>query len=420
MAERDIDDDDAYEWRAWVGSRGRGRPLGRARMRTRARSLGRARTRVRDRRWRPPHCPNPACAWHTASDTTGWRCERRGARRTLRRPSSPNQRFRCHDCGRWFCRSAFTLEYWKKIPQLLARIYDHINNGEGLRQAGRNLKLSCTTIQRAQRILASQALLRALGHERRLQGRVSEPLALDGQRNMVHAVDKMAEINTLYGCESGYAFALDVFPIRQGVGQDPRKLARRASSERVWGRPEPRARVRSTARVLARLAPLLAPGVAHEIRTDLEPDYMGPIRALGQRIRLEHVRVSSHARRDHANPLWMANHKHRMQRHSLGNLKRETIAQSKNMPGLQDRLLVQGLWLNVTKGVSERLAHQRGTTPAMLLGLETRPITGQDLAEERLFPVRCGLPAELLPVYQGRVKGWPREKVRVRIPKYAP
>lgn len=379
----------------------------------------RVRVRERDRRWRPPHCPNPACRWHTATDVTGWRIQRRGHRRNLRNPSSPNQRFVCCTCGRWFCRAAFTVDYWKKVRALLPRVYDALSNGGALRQVGRELDLTGTTILRAQRVLAAQALLRDLLYRRRLRGRLQEPLALDGQRNLVHSVHQMAEINSLYTCESGYTLELDAFGIRQSVGRDPRRLRRRQQSERRWGRPDPKARLKSSHRVLRRLAPLLDPELEHEIRTDEERDYEPPIRELARHRRLRHVRISAKARRDSGNPLWMANHKHRLQRHSLANLRRETIAQSKLLAGLQDRLLVHRVWLNATKGVSERTAAGRGETPAMRLGLTTRPLRGAELFAERLFPRRCGLPAALLPLYEGRVKGWPNEKPARRVPKYA-
>lgn len=370
------------------------------------------------RRWRPPHCPNPECVWHAAADTSGWKFQRRGARSTRRSPGHPNARFRCADCGRWFSRSTFTLDYWKKIPRLAERVYDLLNNAAGLRPAGRVLRLSPTTVQRTQRLLARQSLLHHLEHELRLQGRLREPLALDGNRNLVISVHQMAEINSLYTAESGFTLDLSPFAIRQGVGKSPRKLGRRAASEQKWGLPDPRARETSVRALLERAAGLVPPGVELELRTDEEPDYEPPIRELAARRPVRHVRVSSRFPRDGGSPLWMANHKHRLERHSLANLRRETIAQSKRMWGLQDRLLVHRTWLNVTKGVSERSARKRRETPAMKLGLETRPLAGRDLFRRRRFPGRSGLPADLQLLYEGRVKGWPNEVPGRTVPKY--
>lgn len=103
----------------------------------------------------------------------------------------------------------------------------------------------------------------------------------------------------------------------------------------------------------------------------------------------------------------------------LACLKRETIAQCKTLAGLSDRLLVAQLWLNATKGVSERSAPRSRLTPLMTLGLADRPLTGRDLLAGRLFPRRERLPAEWRAAYEGRVKGRPHERVRPYVHKIA-
>lgn len=372
----------------------------------------------RDRRWRPPHCPHPDCAWHLVTDTSGWKFQRRGQRAIQRDPRHPNTRFLCCDCGRWFSRATFSCDYWQKIAGLSARAYRPINQSQSLRQASHELGVSPTTGQRLQRKLAAQAVLWHQRHEQQLLGRLEEPLDLDGLRQLVQSVHQMAEINTLYTAHSGFCLASSAFAIRQGVGKDPLRLERRELSEARWGKPDPAARIKAVGALLARIEPLMRRGIVLELRTDLEPDYLEPMRALAQRRPVRHVVVSSRARRDENNPLWMANHKHRLQRHAAANLRRETLAQSKRLYGLQDRMELQRLWLNVTKGVSERTATQRRTTPAMKLGLEQRVLTGRDLFRERLFPRRCGLTEDRQKFYLGRVTGWPNEVPPQRIPKF--
>lgn len=376
------------------------------------------RRRTRDRRWRPAFCPNPACSWHHATNPSGWKVQRRGTRALQRTPRHPNTRFHCLECGRWFSRSTFTSDYWQKRRGLAARAYRVINHSHSLRQASHELGVSPTTGQRLQRRMAMQAVLWHLRHEQQLAGQLDEPLGLDGQRNLVQSVHQMAEINTLYTSESGFCLELGAFGVRQGVGQNPQRLSRRAASEARWGLPDPQARSRMVRQLLARIERLMRPGVTLELRTDQEPDYREPIRELAQRRAVRHVTVSSRARRDERNPLWMVNHKHRVQRHCLANLRRETIAQSKRLHGLQDRLVLHRLWQNVTKGISERTATKRRTTPAMRLCLERRVLTGRDLFKERLFPQRCGLPPEWQDLYFGRVTGWPNEAPKTRLPKF--
>ena len=362
------------------------------------------------RRFRPPFCPDPRCPWHTATDLSRWRFQRRGAR-PVRRCARPVQRFRCLTCGTWFCDAAFTTDYWRKIAGLLPRLYPLLADGPALRQSGRMLQLSVTTVRRVERRLAQQALLLHLAQERRLRGRLAEPLVIDGQRSFAGSQWEPAETHGVFTATAGFCLELRAFGLRRSGTMTRRQRARRAARDARLGRPDPRARRRINAAVLWRLAPLFAPAWTIEIRSDEERDYRPGIRALAARRPVRHVTVSSRARRDGRNPLWMANHKHRLQRHCLASHRRETIAAHKTLAGLQDRQLLHRCWLNNTKGVSERTAAGRRTTPAMKLGVTRQPLSGRRLFRRRRFPARERLPAALRVLYEGRLKARPRERV---------
>jgi hypothetical protein len=115
----------------------------------------------------------------------------------------------------------------------------------------------------------------------------------------------------------------------------------------------------------------------------------------------------------------MINHKHKLQRHCLASHRRQTIAAHKTLAGLQDRQLVSRCWLNHTKGVSERTAEGRRTTPAMKLGVAARPRSGRSLFSRRRFPQRDGLPETWRALYEGRVKARPRERVSPTLHRFA-
>jgi len=55
-------------------------------------------------------------------------------------------------------------------------------------------------------------------------------------------------------------------------------------------------------------------------------------------------------------------------------------------------------WRNFVKGVSERKPDR--TTPAMRLGLASRPLKWRDVLARRLFPGRVELPAEWMRIYR--------------------
>jgi hypothetical protein len=370
------------------------------------------------RRFQPPFCPHPDCPWHTATDRTGWRVQRRGAR-PVQRSSRPVQRFRCSTCGHWFCDAAFSTDYWRKIAGLLPRVYPLIADGPALRQAGRMLRLSVTTIRRVERRLAQQALLQHLADERALAGRLTEPLVIDGQRSFTGSRYEPAETYGVFTAEAGFCLELRSFGLRRSGRMSTRQRAIRAERDERLGRPDPRARRRIHAAALKRLAALVPEGHPLELRSDEETDFAPAIRALAATRPVRHVTVSSRARRDSRNPLWMVNHKHKLQRHCLASHRRQTIAAHKTLAGLQDRQLVSRCWLNHTKGVSERTAAGRRTTPAMKLSLSARPRSGRSLFSRRRFPQRDGLPEAWRALYEGRVKARPRERVSPTLHRFA-
>ena len=364
----------------------------------------------------PPFCPHERCRFHDGGGGARWHYERRGYRRVRRSPGRI-RRFRCGSCGRWFSSSTFREDYWSKRPGLSAAIYHLIADGEGLRQAARKLRVSPTTVKRRQRWLARQSLLAHLELMRRLSGRLTEPVVLDGMRTFAGSQHEVAELNTFVTADSGLHLALDAIPLRRSGSMTPAQRRERARRDRRLGRPDPRARVRITLSGLRRLQPLLPPSHTLLLRTDEEPAYGRAVAQARRTMSIRHEMVSSRRRRDASNPLWRVNHLHRFQRHSLANLKRETIAHSKRLAGLLDRALIHRCFANLTKGVSERRAEASRTTPAMRLGLAVRPLRGEELFRWRRFPRRAGLTDELREVYEGRLRARPREVVSSNVPK---
>lgn len=367
--------------------------------------------------FRPPFCPNPACRFHLVA-SSAWRFHARGFR-TVRRPPGLIRRFQCRQCRRWFSSSTFREDYWKKLPGLAAPVYHLIADGQGLRQAARSLGVSPTTVRRRQRWLAGQALLLHLEQERMLDGKLLEPVVLDGLRTFAGSQNEMAELNTLVMTGSGFVLGLDPVPLRRSGRMTSRQRRERTIRDRCLGRPDPRARRRASAVALARAAALLPDGRPLRLRTDEEPDYVRALATLPRALEFEHTRVSSRRRRDSRNPLWRVNHLHRLMRHSLANLKRETIAHSKTLAGLFDRALVHRCWVNNTKGLSERRVEHARTTPAMRLGLYMERRTGESLFASRRFPVRAGLPDNMRAIYKGSIRARPHEVVRPEVFKYA-
>jgi hypothetical protein len=157
--------------------------------------------------------------------------------------------------------------------------------------------------------------------------------------------------------------------------------ARRASLEQQLGKPAPRA-VEDGVREL--LEPVLAPGLM--IRSDNHRAYPRAIAA--HDIPVRHDVTSSKQRRDQHNPLWEINVLDLVIRHSTAAHKRETIAWAKRRQASIEKLTILQVWRNYIKRRREKGSR---VTPAMELGLTSRPWRLGDLFRQRLFFDKTGL-----------------------------
>jgi hypothetical protein len=312
----------------------------------------------------------------------------------------------------------FGPEYWKKAPGLTARVMGPLLNGCGLRQAARILRVSPSTVRRHTRLLAKQCLL--IHHEqlRRLAGRLREAVAHDGLRTFAGSQFEPLDLHTPVAVATGFLLMVNLAGLRRSGTMRPEQRRRRAARDERLGRPDPRGREKRTREILELIQGLSRSGAPVVLRTDEEPDYL---RALRRPIRLhgiELVRVSSRLRRDARNPLWRVNVLHGYMRHASRGLARETIAFAKTAAGLLDRAWIFAVGQNNIKGVSERSAARSRITPAMLLGLASRPRTARALLARRRFPRRVGLPQRQLAAYLGTVQARPRERVKPYIHQF--
>lgn len=99
----------------------------------------------------PLHCPNEDCPAHDpvfVSSCGGRFYNRRG----FYHPKCRNYRiprFKCRFCGRGFSRQTFRYDCYDHKPHLNVRLFELIRQGHGLRQSGRELRLSrrCTQLK---------------------------------------------------------------------------------------------------------------------------------------------------------------------------------------------------------------------------------------------------------------------------------
>ena len=92
---------------------------------------------------------------------------------------------------------------------------------------------------------------------------------------------------------------------------------------------------------------------------------------------------------------------HRLWRHTQAHHRRETIAFGRRSNAVMERAFLFIVWRNFVKRISER--NSDAITPAMRLGLVSRPLQWREVFSRRLFPGQIGLPRGWKKVY---CRGW--------------
>jgi len=340
----------------------------------------------------PPCCPRSDCAYHRPGP--GWRWVRHGS---FTRLASPRRipRFRCVHCRHTFSAQSFRADYWLKRPDVLQATAFRLLACSGYRQIAREARCSPTTVMRQVGRLGRQALLFLEAH--RPRGPLREPLVVDGFESFAHSQYHPLYLNLVVGAESHYIHAFTHTELRRKGRMTAAQRRRRAQLEARFGRPDPRGIEDGTWAAL-RLAAREPQALV--VRSDEHTDYPRALRRLtGYSVR--HERTHSLAARTAGNPLFPVNRADLLLRHNSANHKRETIAFSKRHQGVVDRAAWLVLWQNFTKRFSER---RGGPTPAMALGLASRPIPLLEVLRRRLFPARVPLPDRLRTYHAGRVR----------------
>ena len=378
---------------------------------TRDVSRPRHRTRGDVLRFKPAFCPHPECPEHVRRDghPERYRCQRRGTRRIDRAPGLV-YRFSCNTCGRFYSSSAFFDCYRRRYPRIREAVFRGYCEGQSGRQIARTLGISLKRVQLDLRRMARQLLLFHLCQLTRLMGRLDLAVVFDGLRTFAGSQWEPGDLNTAVA--AGSQFWLDVDYVGRMRGGRMTSRQQRIAQKRMkrLGKPPRGAATKTCLRALERIAKLLSPEAPLKLATDEDKPTLHAVRQLGSRRPVAHTTISSRAWREApGHPLWPVNHEHRLARHALKNHARETIAFSKTAAGVMDRAIMFMAWRNNVKGNSERDPVRSRITPAMMLGLTTRPLLLEEMMHARLFPDRVKLPAELRPHYLGQFRSRPGE-----------
>jgi len=233
---------------------------------------------------------------------------------------------------------------------------------------------------------------------------LEEPVNLDHFETFVFSQEDRLGIATPVGQRTWFSYGLDPAPHRRGGKRSARKRALRSPLP-----PKvPGSVVRSTERVFELLSKLS--GETVEVVSDDLPAYAHAERAGGgsglirRRIYPNPPRGPGSDRavaRERDRQMFAVDLLHKLWRHTQAHHRRETIAFGRRSNAVMERGFLFIVWRNFVKRVSERTGE--AVTPAMQLGLVSRPMEWSRVFSRRLFPGRIRLPRGWMKVYR---RGW--------------
>jgi transposase-like protein len=354
-------------------------------------------------RFRPPHCPWPACPQHRIQ--AGFLYKKFGF---YTRPGDLRrvQRFRCAACRRTFSQQTFALSYYLKRPRLLPLVLAALVAGSAHRQIARSHACAPSTVTRLTARLGRHALLL---HSRTLEHLppIVEPVTTDHFETFAVSQLDALGVATPVGHRSWFVYGLEAAPHRRGGRRTPpqqRRLARRTRPA-----PPPGQLARSFTHMLDLLLQHSPPGARLRILGDGHPVGPAAVRRHPEARRIDFrafpnprrgpkgsPRSPEARRRDAA--MAPVDQLHRLLRHSCAHHRRETIAFARRINAAMERLFVVVVWRNLVKRRRERSAHS--PTPAMKLGLTTERWTWDRVLARRLFPARVAVPSSWRKIYR--------------------
>lgn len=337
--------------------------------------------RRRDR-FRPPHCPWKDCVDHLTRGR--YLAARKGSYRRIRDPHRAIPRFRCPTCGRTFSREAFATSYYLKRPELLLPVANLLVSGCAHRQIARHLGCAASTVTRLSVRLGKHA--RLFQEFLLADVEIHEPVVLDHFETFVRSQQERLGIATVVGQDSWFVYSLQSAGYLRLKGRSRRKRA----LKRQPIHPEPRGVLDSTLKTLEILLRRSRTGL--DLVSDDHPAYRSAVQRLTACRRIRHTihanpdRSPGHDKtlaraRDRA--MFAVDLLHKLLRHSQAHHRRETIAFGRKRASVMGRAALFAVWRNMIKFVSER--RPTPLTPAMRLGLSSRPWTWAEVFAERLF-----------------------------------
>lgn len=284
-----------------------------------------------------------------------------------------------------------------KRPELLAPVAGMLVACAAHRQIARHLDCAASTVTHITVRLGNHA---QRFHEQAMTRlrEIDEPVVLDHFETFVRSQQERLGIATTVGQRSWFVYGLEGARYPGTSKRSLRKRALKSSPKRTT----PGAITESTRKTLCSLLRKVSNEL--ELISDDNPTYRAVIRHLDRQFGRPapiHHRVFANpdrspggdkslaAARDRA--MFPVDLLHKLLRHSQSHHRRETIAFGRKTTNVMGRTALFALWRNFIKRVSER--RPAPITPAMRVGLTSKPWTWKDVMAKRIFPGRVCLGA---------------------------
>jgi hypothetical protein len=233
------------------------------------------------------------------------------------------QRYRCLSCGKTFSDQTFSLNYYLKKNTDFRAFARALNSRASDLFCSRHFGYSSASMQTRVDRLARNGMFM---HERvRRNLTLQEPLVADGLESYTASKYFPNNINVLIGKHSEYVYAYNLCHFRRkGKMSDRQKRkAQRVYEGKSFISNEMQIRFSELLHTLELLTHRCTSATV-VLHTDENPAYQAAVRQM-QVQGLQHIRTSSRAVRDRANPLFAVNYFDRLIRKDLVNHRRKSI-----------------------------------------------------------------------------------------------
>lgn len=317
-------------------------------------------------------CPNNRLKEDGKGWYTSWGSYKTLVRGTIRR-------YRCRICGKTFSDQTFSLDYAVKKTVDYRMLEDNLKTGSGIRDMGRVLGVSTTTILNRLERLSRQALGVMSELYPFLPG--EKEYAADGFESFVSSQYHPCHITLLAGGKSQYVYGAAPVVLRRKGRMTEKQRVRREELEKQWRAPR-QGVSQSFAAVCGSLLPLLAKSSSPKLLfTDEHPAYVRAYNLLPELLKalrehkLFHFRISSKAPRTRFNPLFAVNYLDRQFRKDQASHCRETVQFSRSINDMMNRMMIYLAYHNTEKIYRIRLKRGDPATHGEAAGLSSNTIS---------------------------------------------